>query len=523
MSSPATTSGSPAGIRNHPDLRPRPQHRAGTIIAAVAIAAVLACLAIVLYVRLWPFSEQSVLQDLGEASDTTVVAAKYHPTYFPPGCVLDAVEFRHGTDQFKLITIDKLTIEGSYIGVLRGHVPRIIAVAAHVFVPAFGSNLTLETQHSTTVVDEIVATDSFVQFESNDPEKKPVRFDVHEASFQDVSWGSPFGYRLKFRNPEPPGEISVKGKFGPWTRGRPQETPFSGEYTFDQADLGVYGGVEGVLSSRGKFDGLLQHLNVSGTTDIPDFKVRSSSHKFKLDTRFDAYVDGLNGDTFLNRVDAHFGRTKLVVEGSIAGVAGKKGKFAELRLTSREGRIEDVLGLFVSKRAPMSGAISLRARADIPPGHEEFLQKVKLEGGFGIDDGSFSKPETQKNVNELSAGALGENKEDADTVVTDLKGQLKLTNGVAQFSDISFGIPGADARMHGTYNILTHVIDLHGQMRVDTKISKTATGVKALFLKVMDPIFKKKKKGEIVPVYIKGTYEKPQFGLDLASNKAPDK
>jgi hypothetical protein len=54
-------------------------------------------------------------------------------------------------------------------------------------------------------------------------------------------------------------------------------------------------------------------------------------------------------------------------------------------------------------------------------------------------------------------------------------------------------------------------------MKVDTKISKTTSGAKALLLKIMDPLFRKKAKGEIVPVHILGTYEKPQFGLDLAN------
>jgi hypothetical protein len=111
--------------------------------------------------------------------------------------------------------------------------------------------------------------------------------------------------------------------------------------------------------------------------------------------------------------------------------------------------------------------------------------------------------------------------EDAETVLTDLKGQVVLEGGIAKFSNLSFGVPGAKARMYGTYNLLNHKIDLHGRMRVDTQISKTTTGVKALLLKVMDPFFKKKKKGEVVPVHISGTYEHPQFGLDLAKQKDP--
>ena len=74
--------------------------------------------------------------------------------------------------------------------------------------------------------------------------------------------------------------------------------------------------------------------------------------------------------------------------------------------------------------------------------------------------------------------------------------------------------------MHGTYGLIDHKIDLHGQMHVLTKISNTTSGPKAFLLKVMDPFFKKRKKGEILPVRIAGIYEKPSFGLDLNDKKA---
>jgi hypothetical protein len=79
-------------------------------------------------------------------------------------------------------------------------------------------------------------------------------------------------------------------------------------------------------------------------------------------------------------------------------------------------------------------------------------------------------------------------------------------------------VPGAKAHLQGTYNIVNYRINLHGNMKVDTKISKTSSGAKALLLKIMDPLFRKKKKGEVVPVHILGTYEKPQFGLDFSNN-----
>ena len=59
-----------------------------------------------------------------------------------------------------------------------------------------------------------------------------------------------------------------------------------------------------------------------------------------------------------------------------------------------------------------------------------------------------------------------------------------------------------------------------GQLQVDSKISNTTSGTKSFFLKIMEPFFKKKKKGEIVPVRISGTYGHPSFGLSLNDKKA---
>ena len=466
--------------------------------------------------KFWPFSEKSVIEDLAEASDSTVTIHSYHPTYFPiPGCVLEGIEFRHGNDHFRLITIDKMRIEGSYIGILTRHVPRITTERAQIFIPPFGSHEIFHSQHSNLVVDELVANGSSVSFLSDDQSKHPTRFDVHEALFTGARWGSPISYRLRFRNPNPPGEIAVSGNFGPWADGHHEDTPLSGAYKFNHADLSVYGGIAGVLNSEGKFDGVFKHLNVSGFTDIPDFEVKNGGHRVRLRTRFDAFVNATNGDTFLNRVEAEFGRTSVIAAGSVAGSKESKGKMAKLNLTSHNGRIEDILGLFTSERAPMSGPISLSSRVEIPSGDSPFLKKVRLRGNFGVDNANFSKPETQRDVDALSAGARGMNKEDPETVLTHLNGQVDLVDGEAKFTDLSFGVPGANARFHGTYSVLNYKIDLHGSMRVDTKISKTSNGLKSFLLKVMDPFFKKKRKGEVVPVHIEGTYEKPQFGLDL--------
>lgn len=490
-----------------------------TIFLVVALL-ILICAAAVFYLKFWPFSRKAILQDLAEASDSTVTAQSYHPTYFPPGCVLYGLEFHHGPKQFKLIEIQKLRVQGSYLGILRRHVPRIVADGLHVFIPPFGTSESFHTQHSSTVVDELVANGSFVEFEPKQQHKQPFRFDVHDATFRGVRWNSPLSYHLKFHNPNPPGEISADGKFGPWAHDHPDQTQFSGSYSFDHADLSSYGGISGTLSSRGDFGGTLKQLTVEGTTETPDFRVKDSGNSFKLTTKFKASVDGENGDTVLKSVEAHFGDTTVLAQGSVAKSDAHGGKFTRFQFSSDHARIEDVLGLFTSDRAPMSGPTSLHATAELPPDSEPFIRRVRLEGSFDVSNGTFSKPKTQHGVDELSAGARGENKESPPQVLSDLRGQVTLAEGIAHFSQISFAIPGANARMHGTYGVTEpHRINLHGQMRVDTRISKTTTGVKSFLLKIIDPIFKKRKKGEVVPVHILGTYDKPDFGLDLGNKQ----
>ena len=465
-----------------------------------------------------------MLQDLQEASDSRVEVRAFHQTVFPfPGCVLDGVVFRHGPPQAKpLITFDRVTIRGSYLGVLSTRVSRITAEGTRVFIPAFGTGEPFHTTPSKIKVDEIIANGAAVEFAFHNPEKQALRFDIREATLRNVGGQRPIIYRMKVHNPEPPGEISVEGKFGVWDRSDVAETPISGDYTFEQADLSVYKGIAGKLSSTGKFEGDLGHINISGSTDTPDFEVKSGRHPVRLKTEFSAYVDATHGDTYLKHVEASFWKTHIEAEGSVAKSQNGKGKTASIDLRSSNARIEDLLRLFVKEnRPPMSGSITLQARVEIPPGKEEFLKKVKLHGSFGIGSGTFSKTSTQKGVNKLSAGARGEkDPADPETVLTDLTGQVNLLGGVSTFSDLSFTVPGAAARMHGTYDLFSHKVDLHGQMQVDSKISNTEKGPKAFLLKVMDPFFKKKKKGEIVPVRISGTYEHPRFGLDLNDKKA---
>jgi hypothetical protein len=167
-------------------------------------------------------------------------------------------------------------------------------------------------------------------------------------------------------------------------------------------------------------------------------------------------------------------------------------------------------------RPALTGAMNFKAEITVPAGDRNFIQRVDLTGDFGISAASFTRPATQKNVDNLSRLAKGE-KEDSDpgSVIENLKGQVVLKDAIARFTSLSFSVPGAQARMHGTYALLNERIDLHGTLQVDNKLSKGTGGMKSFLLKSFEPFLKKKEAGEVVPIKIDGTFAHPSYGLDL--------
>ena len=500
------------------------------LIAGATLAMVLIFLAALVFLALrWPFRREAVIKQLADASLSRVDAGVFRSTYFPrPGCVLERVTFQHnpkpGTRP--LITVEKLRIEGNFSGLFTKHLKRIRAEGMRILIPAPGSGEHFDTpSRSTFVIDDLVADGAILEIASREADKQPLKFFFDNFVLSHVGSNGPASFQARLSNPEPPGEITTTGKFGPWNAEDVGKTPVSGEYLFQHADLGVFHGVAGMLSSPGKFSGVLDRIEVQGQTDTPHFTVTSSSHQVQLRTQFQAVVNGVNGDTLLQKVAATFWKTTVWSEGSVAGSAGKPGKTASVDLAAKDGRIQDILLLFTrSERAPMSGITSFHAKVSIPPGRRPFLEKVELQGDFGIDAGSFTKTDTQQGVNHLSQGALGEEdghktekgSDDPETVLSNLKGHVLLRDGTARFSDLSFSVPGALAQLQGTYNLLTEKIDLHGTLKTDSQPSNTTRGMKALILKVLDPFFKKKHVGYIMPVKITGTYEHPSFGLDMS-------
>jgi hypothetical protein len=260
---------------------------------------------------------------------------------------------------------------------------------------------------------------------------------------------------------------------------------------------------------------------VKGKTSAPDFEVVRSGHAARLSTDFQLVVNSLNGDVTLTSVDTSYFNTLINAKGSVTDKVDWDEKFTSLDFVVHDGRIQDILRFIVREnRPPMSGVTNFQALVTVPPEGKPFLKEVTLQGDFDIDNGHFANPPRQESVDELSETARGqkkakpEEKEQEENVMAHVHGHVELFNGVATFPELIFTVPGADARMHGTYNLLNEKIDLHGALKMDAKFSQSTSGIKALFAKVLDP-FLNKKEGSVIPVLVDGTYGNPHFGLDL--------
>jgi hypothetical protein len=367
------------------------------------------------------------------------------------------------------------------------------------------------------VIDEIVADGTVLRTLPRQSWKRPLEYEIEHLRLLGAGSSESMEFRAVLKNAKPPGDIQSKGRFGPWNRIDPGDTPVSGSYDFRNADLSVFKGISGILSSKGSYRGVLQRLEVEGDTDTPDFALEVSGNPVHLTTHFQAIVDGTNGDTLLQPVVARFGNSVVTARGGVIGTRGVKGRTISLNVTVRDARLEDVLRLGVrSKQSPMTGAMSFHSKLVIPPGDIDVAKKMQLAGAFELQSARFSKLHVQDRINELSKRGKGDTSpSEAGSVASDFEGSFHLDRGVMSFPELSFRVPGVHVSLKGTYGLEDNALDFRGTARMEAKLSEMTTGFKSILLKAVDPFFKKKGAGAEIPIKIQGTHDQPAIGLNL--------
>ncbi len=369
-------------------------------------------------------------------------------------------------------------------------------------------------------VTQFVCTDTKLIINTLKPGKLPLIFDISGLQLQDIGPAKPLQFHATLLNPKPVGNIQSTGLFGPLNELSPRNSAVTGTYSFTNADLGTLKGIGGILSSTGQYGGTLGRIEVNGQTDTPDFRVAVSGHPVPLHTDFHAIVDGTDGDTYLDPVNARFLHSSFSARGKVEHLENAPGHDIQLHVEMARAAIEDLLRLGVRTDPPiMSGVVALTTELNLPPGAGDISDRLQLKGKFHISEGHFSNEKLQRRIDDFSLRGMGEpeliHKAPEIVVSTHLKGDFTLSGGVLSFAFLHFEVPGTHADMTGRYSLDGNMFDFHGKLKMDAKLSQMTTGWKSILLKPVDPFFHKNGAGTELPFKVTGTRSEPHFGLDF--------
>jgi len=398
-----------------------------------------------------------------------------------------------------------------------------------IHIPPRGPSTGTGTQpgHDTTrlkfLIETIVARNGLIEIEPKDPGKEPLQYPIQNLTMHSVGPGEAMTFTVRLTNAKPPGAIDSSGHFGPWQRDDPRATPISGVYTFQHANLSVFNGIGGTLSSEGKYGGILQRIKVEGTADVPNFSLKKSGAAVHLVTQFHSIVDGTNGDTILDPVDAKFGHSEFLCRGGITQQpTGERGKTIDLLARTKYGRMEDILTLVVNGKPIMNGNVEFQSRILIPPGKQQVADKLNLDGQFHLTQATLTSERDAHLLKLLSERASGITKEDVEhgqgekgNVASNVFARFVLKDGNVHLAKLSFEVPGAQIQLAGNFNLISSALDMKGDFQMHATLSETQSGFKSLLLKPLDRFFEKDGAGFEVPLSITGTRDHPAIGVTV--------
>jgi len=486
---------------------------------------------------------------LSDKLDSDVELGDLHLRAFPRLRIEGAdlrIRRRGMADYPPLISIKSFHVEASIMGLYRKHVDHVRLDGLDINIPpsqardrqkfegegqkAEGSagpdhEPTAEEQRRDplkaggVIIDRTDTNDARLIILPFEKDKQPKIWAIHNLHMRNLGSLEPWPFKATLTNGVPPGEIEVNGKFGPWRRDEPGDTPLEGAFMFAKADLSVFKGIAGTLSSHGYFGGTLSKLQANGETNTPDFTIAVGGHPFPLYVKYQALIDGTNGDTRLNAIDAWFLNSYLYATGAVLDAPkGQHGRTVSLDVAMDKSRIEDVMTMVVkSASPPMVGGLKLNTKFLLPPGENDVIDRLRLDGQFWITKARFTNYDVQGKIEELSKRGRGKTAEPVrERVASDFQGRFKLGGGRLMLPAVSFNVPGARVELAGLYALKPETLDFKGQLLLDARVSQTMTGWKAVLLKPFDPLFKQKDgSGSAIPIKIGGSRSAPDFGLDI--------
>ena len=419
------------------------------------------------------------------------------------------------------ISIDRFHVDAGLVAVLRKHVGIVHADGLKISVPPSDSRNGLHrpgpAEPTDVIVDHFVTHNAELTFVPRNPERTPLMFAIHELNVRNIGFGGTMPFDARLTNPIPTGQVTASGNIGPWNAEDGTRTALAGKYTFTNADLGTINGIGGTLDSTGEFTGNLEAIKVIGLANVPDFSLDLGGKPLPLTSNFTATVNGTDGTTELNNVNAVLVTTPMNVRGAIGYLPGPGNRHVELAVNVSDGRVEDLLALALNTPKPvMVGDVKLQAKLTLPPGKERVRNRISLNGSFGLIDTKFTSPTVQTKLGELSRRSQGKKQPDpAERVLTDLSGRFDVGKSRVLLRGIQFDVPGATVRLNGTYGLASESLDFRGTLSMRATVSQAVGGFRSIFIKPFDGLFRKNGHGAVLPIRITGTREKPEFKLEM--------
>jgi hypothetical protein len=408
------------------------------------------------------------------------------------------------------------------LGMLRQTQPRVPHVTLQgmaIVVPPKNERPHLNggkgTSANNVVIEVIDISNARLVVMPNRKDAKPLEFNLEQIHLTSAGANEKLSYQALLTNPRPPGQIRSQGKFGPWNSDNPGDTPLEGDYDFSHADLSVFTAISGTLHSSGHFVGTLSAVRARGEATVPDFRLKTSGNRVPLQTQYDVLVDGTNGNTILQPVHARLRNTMFQTRGGIIKHELDGRRAINFDVEMPNGHIEDLLLLAAKGKPFMAGLIRMNAKISIPPLAGGIKEKLLIAGNFDIAQGNFLRDAVQDKVDELSRRGQGKPSDrNVDNVFSRMTGTFRLENQVMTFSRLSFVVPGADVGLHGDYRMVDDVLDFHGDLKLQAKVSETLVGWKHWLAKPLDPFFAKNGAGTFLKIQVVGNAAKPSFGRD---------
>jgi hypothetical protein len=372
--------------------------------------------------------------------------------------------------------------------------------------------------NSPILIDRIESTQARLEIPSRRAGRLPRIFEIENLVMD--GFGLPEGARFHagVLNPVPKGRIETSGTFGPWDTNDPDQTPIRGEYAFKNANLDVIKGIGGILSSVGTYQGVLERVEVEGQTETPDFTIDIAGQPVPLTTRFKAVVDGTNGDTWLDRVEAKLAESTIVASGAVVRTQDVKGRRITLDLHVTKARLEDLLRLAVkARKPPLTGRVDLTTKFLLPAGSTSVIERLQLDGRFTLAQARFTNLDIQKKITLLSQRGRGDEEGDGagESIVSNLRGRFALRKAQLSFAELAFSVPGASVELAGTYDLHAETMDFAGNLLTDASLADMTKGFKSILARVAQPFFRRPGGGSKLPIRISGTRTHPLFRLDV--------